>query len=93
MLWSLPQSHADAIEEDKQWRSALQDAFDAKSEGRGVPVPACPACAADPWVVLATVTTPSKQGVSGGKLKVSYKDRRVLWSTRNLQVGWLNFGW
>jgi hypothetical protein len=91
VLWSLPQSHVDAMEEDKQWRRALRDALDKKNEGHALPVPACLPCATDPWVVLATVRTPSKKDGDGGKLEVSYKDRRVLWSTRHLQVGWLDF--
>lgn len=59
------------------------------------PVPPCPPCVSDPWVVLAQVTLsatpPAGTGMAGAlpdaaSLAVSYQPRRVLLATQRLQV-------
>lgn len=92
VLWSLPESHTDATKQDQQWRRTLEEALGSAKDVLELPVPACPTCPTDPWVVLATVRSPSKRVVAVGKLKISYEDRRVLWSTRHIQLAWLHFG-
>ena len=85
VLWSLPESHAAARKDDKAWLAALAAVPQNEEERQmGVPVPPCPECATDPWVVLATVLLPAEG--SDAKLKVSYLDRRPLLATQRLQV-------
>jgi hypothetical protein len=51
------------------------------------PVPPCPACDSDPWVVLATVSLAlSPDPANTNPVNVNYKDRRVLLATQRLQV-------
>lgn len=90
VLWALPRSHEVAAQQDAQWRSALAKMGKDPGASVALPVPPCPECNTDPWVVLATIALP-KMHASGGKdtgndLQISYKDRRVLWSTQRLQT-------
>ncbi|MES2938098.1 MAG: hypothetical protein V4864_10470 [Pseudomonadota bacterium] len=83
VLWTLPESHVAARQDDKAWLAALAEA--SKDEERlGMPVPPCPQCPSDPWVVLATVLLPAEG--SNDQLKISYMDRRALLATQRLQV-------
>jgi len=88
VLWSLPQSHIDAAKDDQAWHDQLQKTpQDVLRRLLTFPVPPCPECVSDPWVVLATVTLPA-QGQSD--LQVDYADRRVLLATQRLQVAMLS---
>lgn len=87
VLWTLPESHVNARKDDKAWRAALAGMAQDPERQLGMPVPPCPECDSDPWVVLATVLLPADPaGGTGGSLQVSYFDRRALWSTQRLQV-------
>ncbi len=92
VLWSLPESHQRAAQDDEQW-AAVVGRTQANPQGRPrpFPVPPCPECATEPWVVLAAVTLPSAgrssaPGADRKPLSVSYADRRVLLSVQHLQV-------
>lgn len=94
VLWALPGSHEIAAQQDAQWRRLLENAGKDHKKLPSFPVPPCPDCATDPWVVLATIALPQKQ-TSDGKgtndaLQISYKDRRVLLSTQRLQIAMLS---
>lgn len=88
VLWSLPESHLAARKDDKAWLEALAGSPGGERDRLGLPVPPCPECATDPWVVLATIGLPAdaQAGGSPGQLHVSYKDRRALWATQRMQV-------
>lgn len=86
----LPQSHAprSSSQADKDWRAAVED---WKVNKGPLPVPACPECTDEPWVVLATVTVqpvdnthPQLKAPSSSA--ISYAERHVLYSTENLQL-------
>jgi hypothetical protein len=91
LLWSLPTSHSDARKADVAWADAAKKGFTAASDF-GYPVPPCPACTDDPWVVLATLRIPAVQANAAGSKPpitagdISFLDRRVLYSTTALQV-------
>lgn len=100
VLWSLPESHVLAHQDDVAWHDHLRKT--PAEELRRLltfPVPPCPECVTDPWVVLATVVLPAENDGIGGKnpdgaansagLQVSYHDRRVLLSTQRLQTALL----
>jgi len=95
VLWQLPESHQRAAKEDQRWCQQLSVA-DIPQNSLSFPVPPCPECSTDPWVVLATVEFVDKKGKNpDGKndvettLRVSYDDRRVLLSVQRLQVALL----
>ncbi|WP_341890351.1 hypothetical protein [Variovorax sp. YR752] len=88
VLWSLPESHT-ALKKDQQaWRQTLEE-FVRGDSNQPLPIPPCPACSFDPWVVLATVTVSPTKGDVTERLRISYKDRPVLWSTQRLQAALL----
>jgi hypothetical protein len=87
VLWGLPESQV-ALKRDQQaWRKALEEALRGDAN-RPLPVPPCLACATDPWLVLATVTLSAGKADAVERLRISYQDRPVLWSTQRLQVAW-----
>lgn len=96
VLWELPDSHKQAIADDKAWCDTVgHTAPELLRRLHTYPVPPCPPCVSDPWVVLAQVilTTASSPdtGIAGGPpatstLEVSYLPRRVLLATQRLQV-------
>lgn len=96
VLWELPASHEKAALDDQQWCDAVQKTpADLLRRLRTFPVPPCPECEADPWVVLATITLP-KQGTgdkaadnSANQPQISYRDRRALLATQRLQTAML----
>lgn len=96
VLWSLPQSHVDAAQDDRAWHDQLQKTPQELLRRKlSLPVPPCPECVADPWVVLATVTLPASGQAPGhatgtGPLQIGYADRRVLLATQRLQVAMLS---
>lgn len=94
VLWALPRSHEVAAQQDAQWRSLLAKSGKDPRTLVALPVPPCPECTTDPWVVLATIALPQKQA-NGGKdvgndLQITYKDRRVLWPVQRLQTALLS---
>lgn len=86
VLWSLPQSHVDAAQDDATWVDHLRKAH-KKNQGQGLAVPPCPECVNEPWVVLATVALPTNDNLP---VMVSYADRKVLLATQRLQVALTN---
>jgi len=94
VLWALPASHQAAAQQDLQWGRMLENLARDHQKELVFPVPPCPDCASDPWVVLATISLPQKQTTDGkgtnDALQISYKDRRVLLSTQRLQIAMLS---
>lgn len=96
VLWELPESHKQAFADDQAWCDTLaKDRTDEQRRLHTYPVPPCPPCVSDPWVVLAqvnlTTSTEVDTGAAAGSsatpsLTVSYLPRRVLLSTQRLQV-------
>jgi hypothetical protein len=87
LLFALPKSHTDALAADQTWVQAFE--VWAKDRELPPPVPACPACEDDVWVVLATISIPTV--TASGKTPVatsniSAKNRRALYSTQALEV-------
>lgn len=91
LLWALPASHTAADQGDNAWCDTLTKNRENIRED-GLPVPPCPPCVDDPWVVLAKITIPSKDAtgkpaktpITAGN--ISTRDRRVLLSTNAIQV-------
>lgn len=90
VLWELPASHTAAAADDAKWCELLRNTPAEELSRRHLyPVPPCPPCGDDPWVVLATVTIPaaaSAATTTGQTLDISYRDRRVLLATQRVQV-------
>jgi hypothetical protein len=95
LLWTLPQSHTAAGAADAQWLKTFAQASPETVKISGLPVPPCPACIDDPWVVLAQLRIPAvKPGTGAGAGSktpiaandISYHVRRVLYSTSALQA-------
>jgi hypothetical protein len=93
VLWELPDSHVKAAQDDTQWCNAVHAMTPTQLRERHLfPVPPCPECVLDPWVVLATVAMPVNQnpGAAGNaSVQISYNDRRVLLATQRLQIAML----
>ena len=92
VLWELPESHAHAAKDDAAWCAAVHATpKDQLHKQLTFPVPPCPECMLDPWVVLASVAIPA-QGAKASHLppvQVSYKNRRTLLATQRLQTATL----
>jgi hypothetical protein len=93
VLWQLPDSHRNAAQDDRRWCEQLRAALE-EQKVLSFPVPSCPECSDDPWVVLATVAVPEAKDrkptdKGDGTPQISYKDRRVLLSAQRLQVALL----
>ena len=89
VLWKLPQSHVDAAADDKIWCDRIKQAKADITRRHLYPVPACPVCITDPWVVLATVLFPADKPPTVEYKKSAppnYNDRRVLLATQRLQT-------
>lgn len=94
VLWKLPESHVKAKQDDDAWCGVIRQMTAAQRRGHTFPVPPCPECASDPWVVLGTVLIPqtTDAGTAAGTtppLQVTYRDRRVLLATQRLQTAML----
>lgn len=91
VLWKLPESHVKAQKDDEAWCNAVHNAPpEVLKRWHTFPVPPCPECVLEPWVVLATVSFPaSATTVNPAQIQISYKDRRVLLATQRLQVAML----
>ena len=90
VLWNLPQSHINAKKDDDNWCNTLRKAAgNLRGHQHTFPVPPCPECETDPWVVLATVsfsTNSDAASHNGNQVAVQFNDRRVLLATQRLQV-------
>ena len=91
VLWKLPESHVKAHDDDEKWCNVVHTTpAEILTRWHTFPVPPCPECVLDPWVVLATITIPPNQEPSNSVgLTISYKDRRVLLATQRLQTAML----
>jgi hypothetical protein len=90
VLWRLPDSHIKAMKDDIAWCTAVhQTPAELLKRLHTFPVPACPECEAEPWVVLATVSflTQSNPALANNnQVDIKFSDRRVLLATQRLQV-------
>jgi hypothetical protein len=89
VLWKVPDSHVNAAKDDLAWLAALKQGSLATQRHPGLfPVPPCPECELDPWVVLAMVTFPAtaQAGSSNSQIQVNYTPRRTLLATQRLQT-------
>ncbi len=89
VLWELPESHVHAAQEDAKWCNALGQVPAELARVHAFPVPPCPDCIVEPWVVLATVLFKADGYVAGkgnASVQVGYNDRRVLLATQRLQT-------
>ena len=93
VLWHLPESHTKARADDDAWCNTIQQTPpELLKRLHTFPVPPCPECDSDPWVVLATVSfLTTFDPASGNKdpVTVRFTDRRVLLATHRLQVATL----
>jgi len=93
VLRELPKSHVDARQDDNQWCTTITNAPpEWFSRLHLFPVPPCPECVDEPWVVLASVTVQlgdSAPGVPPNPPQISYMFRRVLLATQRLQTAML----
>jgi hypothetical protein len=87
LLWKLPDSHVAAAKDDAQWCATVKKMPAGRPPGL-FPVPPCPECVIEPWVVLATVMFPatSQPVGNGSQLQISYAQRRTLLATHRLQT-------
>ena len=90
VLWKLPKSHEAARADDTEWCNTVKQRA-AEIRRHLFPVPPCPECVEEPWVVLAAVTFPRDRQPGPNNppaqlLNISYVPRRVLLATQRLQV-------
>jgi hypothetical protein len=81
LLWELPASHRDAAAADEAWCETLSRAEELEEPP---PVPPCPSCPDEPWVVLARILLPNATSQAITAERITYQDRRVLYSTSTL---------
>ena len=85
-LTALPQSHKDAKAADTAWQNVIAEwRRDGVENRQPLPVPPCPACTDEPWVVLATITVRANPQRTLDILNIGFQDRRVLLSVSALQ--------
>ena len=90
VLWNLPESHTRARQDDATWCSTVHEARAIARRQHTLPVPPCPECESDPWVVLATVSFATNSDPAHQNLpEIRFDDRRVLLATQRLQVAML----
>lgn len=91
VLWNLPESHVRARKDDAEWCSTVHKTpAELLKRLHTFPVPPCPECESEPWVVLATVSFATGSEPEGGHtpaVTIGFQDRRVLLGTQRLQVG------
>jgi hypothetical protein len=58
----------------------------ARLQLRVPPVPPCPECVEEPWVVIAAVRLPDDEGTPITQADISYIPRRVLWSVSSFMA-------
>jgi hypothetical protein len=88
VLCDLPKSHETYLVQMMQWAQAFAQWMEGKPRGP-MPVPSCPQCPDDPWVVLAAATLPSKPDEALSEANLDFKIRPVLYSTQMLQFATL----
>lgn len=89
LLWQVPESHTKAAQDDQAWCDALQKWDPALRRLHMPPVPACPECVSDPWVVLASVAFAASLAPSDPNapaMQISYRYRRTLLATQRIQT-------
>ena len=93
VLWQLPDSHVKAKKDDETWCNTVhQTPAEMLRRRHTFPVPPCPECESEPWVVLATVafsTDTDPASPNNQPASIRYTDRRVLLATQRLQVATL----
>jgi hypothetical protein len=93
VLWNLPESHVRAKKDDAAWCATIHNtAPEVLQRLHTFPVPPCPECESEPWVVLATVSfgsTPAGTTANVNPVGIHFNDRRVLLATQRLQVATL----
>lgn len=94
VLLELPESHVKARQEDLAWCSTIQQVPAELRRLHLFPVPPCPECVADPWVVLASVAIPRDPAGAAAagpasQPQISYRERRVVLATQKLQTAML----
>jgi hypothetical protein len=93
VLWQLPESHVKAAKDDEAWcQDVKKGQYAYLRQGHYFPVPPCPECESDPWVVLATVsfaTSADPASQNKNPVTIKFTDRRVLLATQRLQVAML----
>jgi hypothetical protein len=87
-LPALPKSHSVAAEKDARWRDTWLEWREQSHENQRlpIPVPPCPDCPADPWVVLATIVLRKPAGQPLTIVDIRFDDRRVLLSVRSIMA-------
>jgi hypothetical protein len=93
LLWQLPDSHVSAAKDDQAWCDVVHNMPKAKlARSHTFPVPPCPECVLEPWVVLATVGFAGSLAVgdpNAPPIQISYTNRRTLLATQRLQTAML----
>lgn len=93
VLWQLPDSHVRARADDETWCDTVKNTSPELLKRQHMfPVPPCPECDSDPWVVLATASfSVNLNAVNANRnpVVVRFADRRVLLASQRLQVATL----
>jgi hypothetical protein len=84
VLFALPESHRRAAAADQAWCEQLERWAESKEPGPA-PVPPCPECPDEPWVVLARIRVPPKAGGAIDASWIGYEGRRVVYSVAALR--------
>jgi hypothetical protein len=84
-LSALPESHRRAAAADAAWCEQIKGWAKSKDPGPP-PVPPCPECASDAWVVLARIRIPQKAGAAVEAGDIAYEGRRVCYGVSALQT-------
>jgi hypothetical protein len=85
VLLALPESHRRAAAADAAWCERVR-AW-ARADVRGpAPVPPCPECPTDPWVVLARIRLPQQGQGPIAETHIDYEGRRVLYGVSALST-------
>lgn len=94
VLWELPESHRKAVQDDNVWCDAVRKMDAVARRLHRFPVPACPECVAEPWVVLASVAFSASLPAgdpAAPPMQISYDARRVLLATQRMQTAMFCF--
>jgi hypothetical protein len=92
LLWQLPESHSQAAKDDDAWCTTVKKSPAELLKLHTFPVPPCPECVLEPWVVLAKVSFSANTPAAGANIwqvQISYRDRRCLLATQRLQTAML----
>lgn len=84
VLWDVPKFHTDALAADKAWCQQVKRWTESKKALP--PVPSCPPCTDEPWVVIADIRLPSEPGKRVREAHISYEHRRALLGVGALQM-------